>query len=327
MQSIPPPLQMRSGTNLGDVLEELESSDSIYFVQPFSSAEGVHLTLPLQFVQEHGYRIDRWVILRIRTSAGTSSRPWVVKIEAHKKPDGTRFVHFSDGWESFTTHNQVQEGDSFIFLLSREGVRSEFEVYVFREIGGSVSMLELLEEEEEEEKEEEKEEEGLGILDSGNSTSPVSDPKSNVPPCPALPKDEDVRTITGNSSASKASGSQQAEQSDSVFPSFRKRMSASCIQRSSGKSNSGQFEFPVVFANTYGERLLPAIQLQGIYEKSPVYLVACNRNKGWPKPKEFCRLRIKDSDWNAFVKENKLQKGHVLEFSLTADSHFEVRKV
>lgn len=87
-------------------------------------------------------------------------------------------------------------------------------------------------------------------------------------------------------------------------------------------------EFPVKFVGTYGERFQPSVQLQGVYEESPVHLVACRRYKGRDaKQNPILRLGIKEHDWCAFVKENNLQKGQVLQFSLTADSFFVVRKV
>jgi len=87
-------------------------------------------------------------------------------------------------------------------------------------------------------------------------------------------------------------------------------------------------EFPIKFASIYSEYFQPTIQLQGVYEESPVYLVACRRYKGRDaKQNAILRLGIKEHDWCAFVKENKLQKGQELQFSLTADSYFVVRKV
>jgi len=154
--------------------------------------------------------------------------------------NGTRDVRFVHGWEAFATHNQLQEGDSLIFLLSREGARSEFEVYVFREFGGSFSLLDLCDSSSDEED---------FIVDSeknNNANLSVSDSENNIVSSPGLShhQDELVKTVTGNSSeGGMAPNFQITEHLENhcEFPSFHKRLTASSIQRSNGIPNSGQF--------------------------------------------------------------------------------------
>jgi hypothetical protein len=174
--------------------------------------------LPVWFVEEHGFKIDKWVILRTRTTYGTSSRPWVVQLKAYEKLNGTRDVQFVDGWKAFATHYQLKEGDSLIFLLSKEGARSEFEVYVFEGTGGgSFSFLDLSDGSGEEEGEDEE-----SAFESKKKTNlPVSLRPSRA--------HHQAKATTGNGSEGKASTLKLTEHVE--IPSFRKRLCASSIKK------------------------------------------------------------------------------------------------
>ena len=62
------------------------------------------------------------------------------------------------------------------------------------------------------------------------------------------------------------------------------------------------------------------VELQGIHQGSPVRTVRCQ----WRKSGRQMRLRFV-TGWSSFLKENGLQAGQVLHFTLTSDSFFAVR--
>lgn len=81
-------------------------------------------------------------------------------------------------------------------------------------------------------------------------------------------------------------------------------------------------EIPVVFWRTYGSRLHSLVKLQGTREDSQVRTVAClpilQGDQTW-------RLYLR-AGWRDFTDANNLEVGQVLEFTLTADSFFLVRR-
>jgi hypothetical protein len=85
----------------------------------------------------------------------------------------------------------------------------------------------------------------------------------------------------------------------------------------------GVQEIPTEFWKTYGTRLRPFVELQGIREESPVRTVACSPclqgNRYW-------RVQLKDG-WRDFAIENNLEVGQELQFTLAGDSFFVVRRV
>jgi hypothetical protein len=82
-------------------------------------------------------------------------------------------------------------------------------------------------------------------------------------------------------------------------------------------------EFPQWFVRTHGMHFRPHFRVQGVHEDSPIY----NMNSMVPKGWDGQRLGFQNKHWNAFVEDNELKKGQQLQFSLTGDSYFVVRKV
>lgn len=78
--------------------------------------------LPVSFTNQHGDKLDDWVVLLTRSS----SRTWRVRLCFFKKPRGAQI---SCGWNNFVADNHLKNGDSLIFVLN---VETTFQVYIFR---------------------------------------------------------------------------------------------------------------------------------------------------------------------------------------------------
>lgn len=91
-------------------------------------------TLPSWFVEQHGDKIRKSVLLRSESSA----KSWTVNLSIlFKNPSRTQ-VRFAGGWRAFALFNNLSNGDSLIFALTAV---SEFEVYVFRGKAGNPKEL------------------------------------------------------------------------------------------------------------------------------------------------------------------------------------------
>lgn len=81
--------------------------------------------LPAWFIEKHGDKIRKSVILRISVS---SAKAWNVNLTLYYCRNPPQ-VKFAGGWRAFVRFNDLSETDSLIFHLK---AISEFEVYVFR---------------------------------------------------------------------------------------------------------------------------------------------------------------------------------------------------
>jgi hypothetical protein len=80
--------------------------------------------LPSRFVEEHGDKFRKCVILRTELS----TKAWSVTLTIFHKSPTVRQVKFAGGWKPFATFHSLMVGDSLIFSLT---AISEFEVYMF----------------------------------------------------------------------------------------------------------------------------------------------------------------------------------------------------
>lgn len=90
--------------------------------------------MPVSFVEKHGDKLQKSVILRSESSA----RAWHINISLYFKKSGSAQVSFSRGWRQFALFNNLSEGDSLIFSLK---AKSEFEVYVFHKMAGNPKQI------------------------------------------------------------------------------------------------------------------------------------------------------------------------------------------
>ena len=84
--------------------------------------------MPSWFVQMHGDKFRKYVILRTEAS----TKPWSVTLTVFHKSPTVRQVKFAGGWKPFATFHGLMVGDSLIFSLT---AISEFDVYIFRGTG------------------------------------------------------------------------------------------------------------------------------------------------------------------------------------------------
>lgn len=81
-------------------------------------------------------------------------------------------------------------------------------------------------------------------------------------------------------------------------------------------------EIPGPFWKTYSKNLWPKVKLQGIWEESAVRTVTCSVTSYEGQIRVFLR-----TGWKGFSKENNLEVGQELLFTLVGDSFFTVREV
>jgi hypothetical protein len=94
-------------------------------------------TVPSWFVQQHGDKFRKSVILRTEASTKVT---WHVTLTIHMFTSSWIQVRFCNGWKDFITCNGLVEGDSLVFALV---AMSEFEVYVFRKEGPLCSQAQI----------------------------------------------------------------------------------------------------------------------------------------------------------------------------------------
>jgi len=140
----------------------------------------------------------------------------------------TAVVQISLGWHSFVSGNRLKEGDSLIFLL-KEDARSEFEVHVFRGPEGSPHFPDKGEDSPIDE-----EDEGMYVSASKEET---------ISPSPGHHEVELNKAFINNLKCGKAAPFSHTKHLEKhrIYPGFRKRLTASNIQRSNGDSNGGHF--------------------------------------------------------------------------------------
>ena len=81
--------------------------------------------LPTWFVEEHGDKFRKSVILR----SGSSTKPWDVNLIIERKSLRSKpTVKFDGGWKAFVAFHGLLVGDLLVFSLM---AMSEFEVYIF----------------------------------------------------------------------------------------------------------------------------------------------------------------------------------------------------
>uniref|UniRef100_A0A7I4CZY7 TF-B3 domain-containing protein n=1 Tax=Physcomitrium patens TaxID=3218 RepID=A0A7I4CZY7_PHYPA len=299
---------------------------SIYFVQKLTASNvlGIYtrrrtcqLTLPRQFVREHGNRIRKSVVLL----SGLSHGPWNLWLSICPSRPVMPEVTFSSGWRAFVAFNGLEEGDHLIFSLTAV---SQFQVYIFNGNGHQKKpqMLEASVKWSDGIEFPQKKilNQSLGYnLAEGNAGLVC-----NVCPICARRRPLSEKEFAGTASTDTCSQSSPhssalnaqvslefSQKCRKYFPSFSKRIVARDVFR---------LEIPQHFAVKYGSQLLDSIQLQGIHESSPVR----NLQTISHLDKARVRLYLAGAGWDNFVTENMLRVGNELVFYLSADSFFKV---
>ncbi|KAG0613183.1 hypothetical protein M758_6G083400 [Ceratodon purpureus] len=126
--------------NLREMLDDLQGS--IYFEKKLSATNARYgsteanqrkygqLSIPRWFVQVHGDKFRREVILRM----GVSRKPWPHRLSFSTSREVPEVTFSGCRWSTFVISNDLVEGDQLVFSLT---AMSQFQVYVFDAHGDS----------------------------------------------------------------------------------------------------------------------------------------------------------------------------------------------
>ncbi|KAG0627027.1 hypothetical protein M758_2G168800 [Ceratodon purpureus] len=109
------------------------------------------------------------------------------------------------------------------------------------------------------------------------------------------------------------------------LPSFIHKLVEYNVQDSAGNTSGARFNIPLTFAKRHGIRLQAHVKLQGTREGSSHRIVTCSYDimqDGDRSSKVPLSL-----GWGDFVRDNALQAGHELVFTLASESFFVIREV
>ncbi|KAG0627028.1 hypothetical protein M758_2G168900 [Ceratodon purpureus] len=110
------------------------------------------------------------------------------------------------------------------------------------------------------------------------------------------------------------------------LPSFIQRLVKFNVQDTAGNTSGACFDVPRSFVRKHNIQLQPHVKLQGIRGDSPFRVVTCTYNMLQDSEERSSSPPL-SLGWGDFVRDNALQAGQQLVFTLVSESFFVIREV
>ncbi|KAG0587986.1 hypothetical protein KC19_2G206900 [Ceratodon purpureus] len=318
------------------------------------------LMLPAWFVKDHevNLKLQDFVVLSSALSIiPCKVRLRVTRARAQRHNSET---YFGKGWKAFARINELKVGDSLIFHLKG---KSEFQVYIFRGTGnpttydssagcsahqhlsgeGSDGLQGIPEDLCEAIAKKRK-------LVGSKEAAAVCTPENPSPIKLRLSELENVQVSSvqmrhGLRSGQEPQGSKKTtscvHNCDArklvhvkeefqlpivSLPSFIQRLVKFNVQDTAGNTSGARFDVPRSFVRKHNIQLQPHVKLQGIRGDSPFRVVTCTYNMLQDSEERSSSPPL-SLGWGDFVRDNALQAGQQLVFTLVSESFFVIREV